>query len=538
VTIDLTMNPFARPTGIKRGRISALSRQIIFINFVALAILVVGVLFIQTRRAGLVDERIGGMRLEAVTVASALAEYATHDDPLSIDDAKAEPLLRQLMQPTRLRARVYSRNGRLIVDTRNLLARNVVESEELPPLDFWSRMRAGIARVYDGVTGVRPFSTLAPYFEAGDNGRVYSEVNRALDGDTAHAERVNDRNKLVLSVAVPVQRFKAIYGVLLLSTESGDIDYILRQERMSLIGVALFAFVVGIFLSFWLSGTIARPVKLLADAADTVRRGTSGRETIPSLAERNDEIGDLAESLSAMTRALYDRIDAIESFAVDVAHELKNPLTSLKSAIEMLARAEDDETRRRLMNIAKNDIKRIDRLITDISDVSRLDAELSRETAEPVDIGRLLETIVEIYNLTELSHGAKLELVNDLPPDAKVMARDERVGQIFRNLIDNALSFSPENGLVRIQAHQAGAVARITVEDEGPGVAPENLENIFNRFYTERPAAHGFGKNTGLGLSIARQIVEGVGGRIWAEMPIGHEGARFVVELPLAGGVR
>ncbi|HKD23350.1 MAG TPA: stimulus-sensing domain-containing protein, partial [Rhizomicrobium sp.] len=359
MTIELTMNPFARPTGVKRGRISALSRQIIFINFVALAILVVGVLFIQTRRAGLVDERVGGIRQEALTVASALAEYATQDDRLSINDAKAEPLLRQLMQPTRLRARVYSRTGHLIIDTRNLLARNVVESEELPPLDFWSRTKGWIARIYDGVTGVRPFSRLQPYFEAGNDGRVYQEVNKALGGDAAHAERVNDRNRLVLSVAVPVQRFKAIYGVLLLSTESGDIDYILRQERMSLIGVAFFAFVVGVFLSFWLSGTIAGPVRVLADAADTVRRGTSGRETIPSLGDRNDEIGDLAESLSAMTLALYDRIDAIESFAADVAHELKNPLTSLKSAIEMFSRAQDDQTRLRLMNIAKNDIKRI-----------------------------------------------------------------------------------------------------------------------------------------------------------------------------------
>jgi len=534
VTIELTMNPFARPTGVKRGRISALSRQIIFINFVALAILVVGVLFIQTRRAGLVDERVGGIRQEALTVASALAEYATQDDRLSIDDAKAEPLLRQLMQPTRLRARVYSRTGHLIIDTRNLLARNVVESEELPPLDFWSRTKGWIARIYDGVTGVRPFSRLQPYFEAGNDGRVYTEVNKALGGDAAHAERVNDRNRLVLSVAVPVQRFKAIYGVLLLSTESGDIDYILRQERMSLIGVAFFAFVVGVFLSFWLSGTIAGPVRVLADAADTVRRGTSGRETIPSLGDRNDEIGDLAESLSAMTLALYDRIDAIESFAADVAHELKNPLTSLKSAIEMFSRAQDDQTRLRLMNIAKNDIKRIDRLITDISDVSRLDAELSRETAEPVAISHLLETIVEVYNLTELSRGVKLELANELPAEARVLGRDERLGQIFRNLIDNAASFSPDNGLVRIRAQVQGSAARITVEDEGPGIAPENLENIFNRFYTERPATHGFGKNTGLGLSIARQIVEGVNGRIWAETTLEHEGARFVVELPLA----
>jgi two-component system, OmpR family, sensor histidine kinase ChvG len=530
------MNLFGPPG--RRGRISALSRQIILINFVALAILVTGVLYIQSQRAGLVDERMAGIRMEALTVASALAEYATADDPLAIDDAKAEPLLRQLMQPTRLRARIYARNGHLVIDTRNLLARNLVETEELPPLDFWSRFEGTVARLYDGVTGVRPFTSLAPYFEAGDNGRVYSEVNSALTGDSGEAERVNDHNKLVLSVAVPVQRFKAVYGVLLVSTESGDIDNILRQERLSVIGVAVIAFLVMIFLSLSLSGTIARPIRQLADAADAVRRGTSGRETIPVLAGRNDEIGDLAESLSAMTQALYDRIDAIESFAADVAHELKNPLTSLRSALEMFSRAQDDATRTRLMTIARNDIKRIDRLITDISDVSRLDAELSRETAEPVDIAHLLETIVEIYNLTELDHGIKLELTSDLAPDAKVMGRDERLGQIFRNLIDNALSFSPDDSIVRIGATERSGMAHITVEDEGPGIAPENLEHVFNRFYTERPATHGFGKNTGLGLSIARQIVEGSNGRIWAETPIDHDGARFIVELPLAGVAR
>lgn len=521
----------------RRGRISALSKQIVLINIVGLAILVAGSLFVQARRTGLVEERMAGIKQEALTVASALSEYATQDEPIVIDDTKAEPLLRQLIAPTRLRARVYGTDGRLVVDTRNLLARNVVETAELPPLEPWSRFKSALSGLYEELTGVRPFTDLAPYFEAGENGRVYSEVNKALTGDSAGEERVDERNKLVLSVAVPVQRFKTVYGVLLLSTEGGDIDNILRQERLSLIGFAVVALIVMLLLSLWLSGTIARPVRELADAADKVRSGRSGRETIPSFSERNDEIGDLAGSLSAMTKALYDRIDAIESFAADVAHELKNPLTSLKSAVEMIARAEDEATRNRLMAIARNDIKRIDRLITDISDISRLDAELSRESAEPVDIAHLLETIAEIYNLGELPHHARLALDLALPADAMVLGRDERLGQIFRNLIDNALSFSPENGTVAITARVEGAMARISIDDEGPGIAPENLESIFNRFYTERPASHGFGKNSGLGLSIARQIAEGVGGRIWAENR-GQGGARFVVELPLAGQLR
>ena len=532
------MNPFAQTGWTRRGRISALSRQIILINTIALAILIAGTLFLQSRRAGLVDERMSGIKQEALIVGGAIAEYATKEDPLAIDDGKAEPLLRQLISPTRLRARLYATNGHLIVDTRNLLARNLIESTELPPLDFWSQTKAFLVRVYDGVTGVRPFTRLAPYFEAGDNGRVYAEVNSALGGDSGEAERVNEHNKLVLSVAVPVQQFKGIYGVLLLSTEGGDIDDILREERLTFIGVALFALAVMVFLSIWLSGTIARPIRLLADSADRVRSGHAGRETIPVLAGRNDEIGDLAESLSAMTEALYARIDAIESFAADVAHELKNPLTSLKSAVEMFSRAEDDATRTRLMDIVRNDVKRIDRLITDISDVSRLDAELSRETSEPVDIARLLETIVEIYNLTGMPHGVSLKAQIALPENARVLGRDERLGQIFRNLVDNALSFSPDGGTVTLDARELNGMAHISLEDEGPGIPPENLENVFNRFYTERPAAHGFGKNSGLGLSIARQIAEGVGGRIWAENVAEHRGARFVVELPLADSAR
>jgi two-component system sensor histidine kinase ChvG len=341
----------------------------------------------------------------------------------------------------------------------------------------------------------------------------------------------------VLSVAVPVQRFKTIYGVLMLSTEGGDIDNILREERASLIGIALVALAVMVVSSLYLSGTIAEPVRQLAAAADRVRSMRAGRESIPQFESRGDEIADLALSLSTMTQALYDRIDAIESFAADVAHELKNPLTSLKSAVEMLARAKDDDARQRLTAIVKNDVRRIDRLITDISDASRLDAELSREANEPVDLAHLLETIVEVYRLVELPRDVKITLA-DMPTNMIVLGRDERLGQIFRTLIDNAVSFTPDGGTVSISAAIEGAMVRVTVEDEGPGIPPDNLETVFNRFYTERPAEHGFGKNSGLGLSIARQIAAGIAGRIWAENKTGVSGditgARFIVELPLA----
>jgi len=522
-----------------RVRVSSLSWQIIFFNAAALGILIGGVLLVQSTRVGLVDERMSGIKQEALIVAGTLAEYATEDKSRAINENVAEPLLRQLIEPTELRARLYGADGNLIIDTRNLLARNVVQTAELPPLDVWARMEGISARIYDGVMGVRPFTRLAPYFEAGNNGRVYKEVGVALTGDTAGAERLDQQNRLVLSVAVPVQRFRTVYGVLLLSTEGGDIDNILREERASLIGISLVALIVMLASSLYLSGAIAQPIRQLAAAADRVRSGRAGREVIPSMSDRGDEIGDLADSLSAMTRALYDRIDAIESFAADVAHELKNPLTSLKNAVEMLVRpGADTGSRERLMAIVRNDVKRIDRLITDISDASRLDAELSREMGEPVELARLLETIVEIYRLMELPRGVKLSLDLRLPEHAIVIGRDARLGQIVQNLIDNAISFSPAGGIVAITAGAVDGNARICVEDEGPGVPPDDLEAIFNRFYTQRPPEHGFGKNSGLGLSIARQIAEGIGGRIWAENgavgSVPKAGARFIVELPLA----
>ena len=517
---------------------SALTRRIIFFNAATLMVLVAGVVIVQANRVGLVDERLQGVKEQALIVASTLAEYTTNESARDLKIGEAEPLLRQLIEPTRLRARLYATDGRLTLDTRNLLARNIVEMRQLPPLDTWSQIEGLWTRIFDGVMGVRPFAKLAPYFEAGIDGRVYSEVLSALSGEVATGERVNDQNQLVLSVAVPIQRFRTVYGVLMVSTEGGEVFAILREERTTLLEVFAVGLIAMIVSSLYLARFVAQPVRRLADAADRVRRGRTGRETIPLMDERRDEISDLATSISGMTRALYDRIDAIERFAADVAHELKNPLTSLKSAVEMFSRAKDDASRASLMQIVKNDVKRIDRLISDISDASRLDAELSREHSEPVDIERLLETIVEIYRFSDVPRGVKIDLQTRLPREAVVLGRDERLGQVFRNLIDNAISFSPENGTVTVTGTSAGMRARFTVDDEGPGIPPDNLETIFQRFYTERPPGHGFGNNSGLGLSIARQIASGFGGRIWAENRHAADGrmlgARFVVELPLA----
>jgi len=533
--------PRERPT----RRFSALTRRILFFNAIALLILVGGVLWVQSNRTGLIEERIAGIRDQALIIAGALAEYSANPEQRSIETAQAEPLLRQLIAPTDLRARVYTTAGRLQIDTRNLLPRNVVSTAVLPPPQSQNPVAAMFERVistaehlYDGLLGIRPISNVEPYFEAGQNGRVYSEVNQALKGDTASSVRVNEQDEMVLSVAVPIKRFQTIYGVLMLTTESGDIDGILKAERTALFEVFFVAFAALLFSSLYLAGFIAAPIMKLAGAAERIRRGRAGREAIPTLEDRNDEIGELAESLSAMTRALYDRIDAIESFAADVAHALKNPITSLKSAVEMLERTSDVEKRERLVQVVRNDLKRIDRLITDISDASRLDAELSRGQSAPVDIARLLDIIVDIYNGMDLPRGVKIHFAADSANRAIVQGLSERLGQVFRNLIDNAISFSPDGGVVRVSAHISGGRVLAEVEDEGPGIPEPDIERIFERFYTERPAEHGFGKNSGLGLAIARQIVASHGGRIWAENKRNSEGrrvgARFIVELPLA----
>jgi two-component system sensor histidine kinase ChvG len=517
---------------------SVLTWRILAFNALALIVLTAGVVLVQSSGRGLVEERLNGVQQQAAIVAGTLAEYAADSDNHSIKTAEAEPLLRQMIAPNpSLRARLYLPTGRLAIDTRFLLPRNVVTRNQLPGLDFASQAREWFRRLYDTMMGVRPFAQLDPYYEAGEDGRVYHEVERALAGSTDIAKRVDDQNRLVLSVAVPVQGVRTVYGALLVSTEGGDIDDILRQERITLFEVVLVAFLVMLFSSLYLSGTIAEPVRRLAAAADRVRSGVGGRSDIPNFPERNDEIGDLADSLKSMTAGLYDRIDAIESFAADVAHELKNPLTSLASAVEMFSRAKDDENRARFMDIVRNDVKRIDRLITDISDASRLDAELSRETKEPVAVSKLLATIIEIYRMTDTGRPVEFVLHDELPAGAIVYGRDERFGQVFRNLIDNAISFSPDQGKVIVTALRQEMIARITVEDEGPGIPPGNLESIFERFYTERPN-ESFGRNSGLGLSIARQIIEGAGGRIYAEnrAPDNQqgEGARLIVELPLS----
>ena len=349
---------------------------------------------------------------------------------------------------------------------------------------------------------------------------------------------------MVVSVAVPVQRYHAVVGVLLLSTVGSDIDNIVRAERLAIFKVFAVVAAVLLVLSLFLAYTIANPLRKLSAAADRVRHGTNKRVEIPNFSDRQDEVGHLSTSIRDMTDALYTRIEAIERFAADVSHELKNPLTSLRSAVETLPLAKTDDARKRLFDIIQHDVRRLDRLITDISDASRLDAELARENSDKVDLTPLLESIVRASREVRRNKTAANIILDISPRNGGkpyiVAGHDLRLGQVVSNLIENARSFiPPENGEIRVAMRSVGAKVIITVEDNGPGIRAENIDRIFERFYTDRPGAESFGQNSGLGLSISRQIIEAHNGTLNAENitapndPDKKLGARFTIVLPL-----
>jgi two-component system sensor histidine kinase ChvG len=548
---------------------SSLTRRIVFLNLTGLVALVAGVLYLSQFRAGLIDARVQSLLVQSEIIAGAIAASATvESDAVTIDPERllelqagesygpadesqsgiefpinperVAPVLRRLVSPTKTRARIYDRDGVLILDSRNLYGRGDVLRFDLPPPNAEQpglMERAFIAmRRWFGRGDLPLYKELGP-----ENGKGYPEIAQALGGLHASMVRVNDRGEVIVSVAVPVQRFRAVRGALMLSTQGADIDDMVEAERLAIVKVFLVAASVMVVLSMLLAGTIAGPVRRLADGAESVRRRIRSRVEIPDFTRRRDEIGELSGALREMTNALYTRIEAIESFAADVAHELKNPLTSLRSAVETLPMVKNDDSRARLFAIIHHDIKRLDRLISDISDASRLDAELQRQEAGTVDLGKLLDGLVTAAN--ELSTDdvkVTLTFEGGNKTQFKVPGHDSRLGQVVSNLIDNARSFSPPGGLVRVTCRKIKSEVEIMVVDDGPGVRPEALDKIFERFYTDRPT-QSFGQNSGLGLSISKQIVEAHGGSIRVENRTvaagpGEEprvlGARFVVRLP------
>jgi len=562
-----------------------LQRRIILANTIGLAILLGGIFYLSQYHAWLIDAKRESLRAQGEIIAAAIAANASVEtgrivlDPdrlpeiegskspfrddgfaalqLSIAPERVTPILKRLVPATDTRARVYAHDGTLIIDSAQLLRGQAGRAEpgageyhgRIKVKNNWTKFLAWLMR-----------GELPVYREIGSaNGTAYPEVRMALSGSTTPMLLVNEKGEQIVSMAVPIQYRKAVQGVLLLSTRPGEIDEVLSEERNVIIALALTAFAATLLASFLLARTIAGPMRRLSEVAENVSRNIKARDELPELAHRADEVGQMAAAFREMTASLYRRIEASERFAQDVAHELKNPLTAARSTAEALAYAKSPEQQAELVQQIQGELKRLNKLITDVSNASRLDAELALQETEPVDMREVLHGVANVFRDILGGEGRRivLDIAHSHDPSAYVVrGLEERLSRVVTNLLDNAVSFSPANGVVRMSARRLGSEIEVVVEDEGPGIPANKLEDIFKRFYSDRPQTdRTVGKNSGLGLSISREIVNAYGGRIWAANRTGADmasaawpdeaglrdrgppaaaGAAFVVRLPAA----
>lgn len=551
---------------------SSLTRRIVVLNLGGLVALLGGFLYLSQFQKNLIGARLESLETQAKIIAQVMADSASQEDAedftvvpeeapsnspqarrgqvdaghgapgFSLNPERIGPILFKFVNVTHTRARVYDRTGDLLVDSQALIEnakRAVTPGLSEDVLTATQKLSAKPTAFEEFMAALRRWMRpqLNLYEDIGtSNGKSYEEVKMALDEDSMPREasipaiRANAKGETIVSIAVPIQGRHRILGALMLTTLSGQIDRIISYERWAIIRIFLVSAGVMALLSLLFANAIAEPMRRLAEAADRVRRGVKSRQEIPDFSDRQDEIGHLSGALRDMTRALYNRIEAIEHFAADVAHELKNPLTSLRSAVETLPIAKTESARDRLLEIVKHDVARLDRLITDISDASRLDAELARAVMTPLDLSAMLEAVVEIGNAVERQDQVTIELTKQDPIGEgarkgwRVLGHDSRLAQVFDNIIENARSFSPPGRRVRVLLRPESGIDmagyrregyEILIDDDGPGFPQGAFEKVFERFYTDRPN-QGFGNNSGLGLSISRQIVEAHGGRIRA----------------------
>ncbi|MBB4657959.1 ATP-binding protein [Parvularcula dongshanensis] len=552
--------------------VSRLAVTILAANLVGLLILMLGSVGFNQYRDGLIAAKLEGVRGQAQMLAGVLATIAGEEAQcdiaidaeaslceLNLDDAAVDTVFTRLFDGFEGRVRIFELpegyEGAPIADATDFLLEDkvlradTVDAAALPDIEE-AQPKGPLGRIEEGLGRLLVEGILEPGFRQAARARTLeAELSEAFaasgrTGETGAASvRYDEEGEIVASVTVPIRRVQATYGVV--TAEIGGIEEVIQQARADVLPFFLLALTASLASALFLTAAIARPIRRLATAADKVRDGiaVAGRVRIPDFGRRKDEIGELSTSLRSMTQAIYERIEAIDHFAADVSHELKNPLTSIRSAVETLDIAKTDQQRDRLLKVVKQDVARMDRLITDISNASRLDAELARETREVVDLLKLLRDIVELYGTTAKPGAPTVRLLGRTGAQPLyVFGSPSALGQVFRNLIDNALSFSPQGGVVRVtlgvERAAEGPVLKVQVADDGPGIPDGNLETIFKRFYTERPAGADFGNNSGLGLAICRQIVESHGGRIWAENRMNAErsariGAMFTVLLPL-----
>ncbi len=530
-------NPPPRRRRGRRRRLSTLTLRILAPNLAAVCLLVGGVIYLDEYREGLFEAKTEALETEARLISAAISESAFRGPPEKrrIDPIIAGDIIARLAIPTRSRIRLFNHTGILIADSRELTgARRQVQLRYLPPPDAGGWFMRLYNHAYDKVSAILVSDSDYPAYQErwAQHAKDYEEALAALDGGSGGVIRAGPGGTLIITAAVPVQELRQVAGALLLSTDDRDVQEAVREARGAVFQATAAALAITIFLSIFLAGTIERPLRQLAQSAERVRRWRSRRVEIPDLGHRRDEIGDLSVAFRDMTKTLYARLDAIEAFAADVAHEIKNPLTSIRSAVESLPLAKDEAQRDRLLALIQHDISRLNRLISDISNASRVDAELARAPDEKVDLAALLQTAVDIHGQT--SDGKAIRYALSLPPRnlPPVDGVSGRLGQVVDNLLANARSFSPDEAAIRLTLYEEDGDAVIAVEDEGPGLQPGEEERVFGRFYSRRPKEEAFGQHSGLGLSICRQIVDAHGGSIRAEnRPEG--GARFIVRLPL-----
>jgi two-component system sensor histidine kinase ChvG len=570
-----------------------LLRRIMFANLIGLAVLLSGVFYLAQYRAGLIEAQGDSLKVQGESFATLIASNATREEgtgrivlnpdmlpeiigapkllrdesivamQLSIRPERIAPLFTRL--PATTRARVYGTDGVLIVDSDRLLKSGQLTIRDTPER---ADQRDGRQRVKTAWTRFMAWlqrGEIPVYREVeGANGKSYPEVAAALKGGHSTAILlITELGQQIVSVATPVIYRGEVQGALLLSTRPGVIDDVLQAERNNLLGLALTALAATLIASLLLYRTIAGPMRRLSAAAENVSHNIGARAKLPTLAGRTDEIGQMNAAFRTMTESLYRRIEASELFAREVAHELKNPLTAARSTAESLAYAKTPEMRDELVRQIQGELSRLNKLISDVSEVSRLGAELAYGNTEPVDVRSVLRGVMVIFQDRGDSDTVQLELdVQDrwLPDGAFiVMGHEARLGRVITNLLDNAISFSPEGGVVAARCRRVGGEIEIVVDDDGPGIPADQLENIFERFYSDRPQSDSTrGKNSGLGLSISRDIIDAYGGRIEASNRVAAEpgearldhpalkerrkpgvaGTRFTMRLPAAGTSR
>lgn len=535
------------------GTFSPLMRRIMAVNVLALGILGGGLLYLDQFRDNLLTQQLEKLQSQAEIIAGALGETAAPGpEATSLNQLISEQIVSRLIGSSNSRARLFAVDGSLSVDSEFLGPGRSVQVSPLPTPNkdnsIWTELLNSLNQALDNLG--RDLSL--PVYEeiAGQLAWDFEEVALALGGERGRRYRQLADGNLLVTVAVPVQRFRRILGGLLLSDDTAAIQQIIITERLAILKIFTISLGVTLLLSFFLGSTIARPIRQLANAADDVRRGVGRSTALAKSSNRKDEIGDLSRALHEMTLALYHQISAVGSFAADVAHEIKNPLSSIRSAVETMKGSNDPKIHDKLLEIIDDDIKRLDRLITDISDASRLDAELSRGQMKQINLIKVFETLVDAYQTTGKLKGIKLIFPVPDVGNYTIIGIEGRIGQVLRNIIDNAISFSPQNTKITLCLQTTKSDVFIFIEDEGPGLPPGAPAKIFDRFYTERPPSEAFGTHSGLGLSISRQIIEAHGGTLEAmnrvenldlenkeKSEISDEtvrvlGARFIIRLP------